>query len=375
VTGAEGLPRVTVKGILLAVVISLVVGIGLSEVLLRIVTPNWKEFSSARFMTRVAVPGHKSVVAGLPSFDGYFAQNNGDFRVRFRLNAFGHRNPEPVAAANGQIWVIGDSMAFGWGVERDEMYSEILEKRLGGPVYNLASPGTDICGYQAMVARMPKTIKPRSVVVGLILENDLRIYDCPIEAAAEARAKTTTTDRQPRDPDDSDSSGSGFSLLEIKQFATRNFALYNFFAVSLKRVAAVQDFLVGLNIISKPHAVNRRVAPDQVKALAISAGDELVRLKAMLPDGTPFHVLIAPTRFEIRDDTALYRNLRLAVTQTLRDRGIFPIDPFPAFKAAGFAPSHFQHDGHWSALGHRIAAEAITGRLKLPNPGERRPNP
>ena len=352
-TTAENLPRITAKGIVIAILISLVLGIGLSEMVLRIAMPHWQEFSSARFMTRVVVPGHKPVFSGRPGFDGYFSQNNGDFRVRLQLNEFGHRNPETVAAADGQIWVIGDSMTFGWGVAREEMYSEVLEKRIGQPSYNLASPGTDICGYQAMVARMPKTIKPAGVVVGLILENDLHVYNC----RAEGRAAET----QPREQDNA---LPGFSLSELKLFATRNSALYNFMAVSLKRVAVVQDLLVRLGIVSRPHIVTAEIDPNTIAALADSTGAELERLRSMVPPGAPFLVLIGANRFEIRDNDAKYRGIRVAVKNELHRRGIATVDPFEAFREAGFAPTHFKHDGHWSTRGHLIAGEAVAKGLK-----------
>ena len=48
-------------------------------------------------------------------------------------------------------------------------------------------------------------------------------------------------------------------------------------------------------------------------------------------------------------------------------RGISAVDPLTAFTAAGFGPTHFKHDGHWSALGHRIAAEAVADNLKKTN--------
>ena len=355
-TADENTPRVTVKGIVLAVFISVVAGLGLSEVLLRVLMPDWQEFYSGRFMTGVTVAGHRPFMAGRPGFDGYFSQNNGDFRIRLQLNKLGHRNPEPAAAANGQIWAIGDSMTFGWGVERAEMYSEVLQKRLGVPVYNLASPGTDICGYQTMVAQMPRDMAPRAVVVGLILENDVRIYDCP----AEARAPYPS---------------SGLSLMAIKRYATKKSALYNFFAVSLKRVAVVQDFLVRVGFLNEPHTINKRVAPAELPALAASTANELVRLKAMLPATTPFLVIVVPTRFEIRDGTLLYRDLRHEVMKELALRGISAVDPLPAFAAAGFGPTHFKHDGHWSALGHRIAADAIAGTLKNAFPDITSSNP
>lgn len=353
----ENTPRVTAKGVILAVLISVVLGVGLSEILLRVVMPDWREFYSGRFMTGATAKGHVRVMTGRPGFDGYFSQNNGDFRVRLQLNDAGHRNTEPVATANGKIWTIGDSMTFGWGVEQSEMYSEVLEHRLGQPVYNLASPGADICGYQTMVARMPRAVLPRATIVGLILENDVRIYDCPAEA------RESATQRQDR-PD----SGGGFSLLEIKQRATQISALYNFFAVSLKRVAVVQDFLVRVKLLSKPHAVNEGVAAEQLPALAASTVNELARLKSMLPESAPFLVAVVPTRFEIRDGTPIYRSLRSAVLGELARRGIAAVDLLPGFAIAGFGPTHFKHDGHWSALGHRIAGEALAVSLGIKGP-------
>ena len=353
-TADEKTPRVTAKGIVFAILLSLIVGVGLSEALLRVVMPNWREFYSGRFMIAVTVPGHSPVMAGRPGFDGYFSQNNGDFRVRFHMNELGHRNPEPAAAANGQIWAIGDSMTFGWGVERAEMYSEVLEKRLSIPVYNLASPGTDICGYQTMVARMPKDAAPSAIVVGLILENDVRMYDCTAEARESAAQKKGRPDP-----------GGAFSLLAIKQQATQKLALYNFFAVSLKRVAVVQDFFVRVKFLNKPHVVNHHVAPKQLPALATSTVNELVRLKSMLPAAAPFLVMVVPTRFEIRDGTPLHRDMRRAVINELARRGITMVDLLPAFRAAGFGPTHFKHDGHWSALGHRLAADLVAGALNI----------
>ena len=35
------------------------------------------------------------------------------------------------------------------------------------------------------------------------------------------------------------------------------------------------------------------------------------------------------------------------------------IDPISEFKAAGFKPRHFPHDGHWSPLGHKIALQDL----------------
>ena len=352
-TSDANTPRITFKGIFIAILVSIVTGLGLSEALIRVAMPDWREFYSGRFMQSVAVPDHSPVITGRPGFDGYFAQNNGDFRVKISLNRQGHRNAEPAESADGQIWVIGDSMTFGWGVERAEMYSNVLENILSIPVYNLASPGTDICGYQSMVARMPQNTRPHAVILGLVLENDVRQYDCQ----AEAKNSRTGVGEEPK-------GGPGVSLVKAKQFATRNSALYNFFAVSLKRVAFVQEFLVNLGFLKKPHSVNLNIASETLANLAASTAKEVIRLKSMLPVKTPFTVLVIPTRFEIRDGTPIFVELRRVVIRELFQNNIPVVDPLSTFKAAGFGRTHFKHDGHWSALGHKIAAEELAGRLK-----------
>ena len=78
----------------------------------------------------------------------------------------------------------------------------------------------------------------------------------------------------------------------------------------------------------------------------------------------PFAVLIAPARFELRDNDRFYTGLRRRLTAALRQRNIAVIDPTAGFMAAGFSPTHFVHDGHWSPLGHEIAGKAVAGWLR-----------
>ena len=188
-TDTSGRPNA--KGIATAIAVGCVLTVLAAEVILRITMPQWREFHSGWFMRVIQVPGHGKLTTGRPGFDGYFAQNNGDFRTRITVNDFGLRDPEPVEAAANRVWFVGDSMTFGWGVEQDEIYSTVAGRLLKTPVYNVASPGTDVCGYQGLVARMPTLVRPRAVVAGLILENDIHPYDCR-KKAAEAEAASAS---------------------------------------------------------------------------------------------------------------------------------------------------------------------------------------
>ncbi len=343
----------SIKGRILSLVIGCLLSALVGEGLLRIVMPHWDEFFSGRFMTKVTAPDNSRVTIGRAGFDGYFSQNNGDFRVQITINKAGFRNPEPIEEAAGKIWVIGDSMAFGWGVERRQTYTEVIERELGQGAYNVASPGTDVCGYQSLMSLMPKTVHPRAVIVGLILENDMRVYDCAATRSTE-RPQEEKTWRP--------------TFLKAKRLLTKYSALYNIVVVSLKRVNLVNEALIALGLANKSHAYRRGFPAEKVGEVAASTADEIARLKSMAPRDIPFAVLIAPARFDLMTGDTVYRQMRLKAMQEIKARGIVAIDPFEAFKEAGFKPTHFAHDGHWSPLGHEIVGKVVAKwlRTRLP---------
>lgn len=344
---------VTWRGRIIALLVGLGLLLGLSEAILRVVFPHWKEFYSGWFMKTIRVPNRSAVIIGTRGFSGYFAQNNGDFRIKITINDFGLRDPESVEAANGRVWMVGDSMTFGWGVEQNEMYSAQIAQVSGIPTYNVASPGTDICGYQTLADRMPHPLRPRAVIVGLVLENDIRDYACAKEAEA-----------YNRNPPPLDREEISLDLGGIKRFLTGRSALYNFFAVSVKRLSLMEKMLVSLGLIAKEHGYQLTFDVANLDHNVAASADELARMREMFPAETPFAVLIVPGRFEIRDGDPLYHRMRIAVAAALTKRQIPFIDPFDAFKATGFIATHFLHDGHWSARGHAIAARAITDWLE-----------
>jgi hypothetical protein len=346
----------TAFGRVLALILGGLVTVMLADIMLRILTPNWIEFDSRRFMRLITTPNGTSVTTGKPNFDGYFAQNNGDFRVRIRINAFGLRNAAAVGESGGRIWIVGDSMAFGWGVESGDMYSSVIGRAIGLPTYNVASPGTNVCGYQALLARMPAGVKPRAVVLGLVLENDVIDISCGKNVAArEAPGRTDARSENKRN---------WIRLKDVKAWLTVNSALYNFFAVSLKRIDIVRKFLTTIGVINPVNTYRRPGRGGDMENAVNSTAREIEIFKSMLSDTIPFVVLIAPGRFELKDGNAVYARLRLAMNKALKDRGIDAVDPFERFLAAGYEPVHFLHDGHWSLLGHKIAGEETARYLK-----------
>lgn len=346
--------RLSYKGVLIALCLGSVFCVALAEIGLRIINPHWQEFYSGRFLESTFVPGYGSVFVGRAGFDGFFSQNNGDFRARIQINAAGLRNPEPVEKADGRNWIIGDSMAFGWGVEWPETYTSVAGRLSGQPIYNVASPGTDVCGYQALVARMPKNVRPRAVVVGLILENDIHAYDCP---------RGTGPTSPPTVPQTEDTFWF-LNLLQIKYALTGSSALYNLITTASKRSDLFSEFLIVTGLIERPHIYRGNFDLVETKKRVSRTIAELVFLKSMFPADTPFTILICPARFEVRDDDPFFAGLRASLKTRLAAAGIDTIDAMPALKKVGFAVGHFAHDGHWSVAGHNVVGKLVAERLK-----------
>lgn len=329
----------------------LVLGILFAEAAGRVLFPEWRDFYNGRFMASTYVPGYGTTTIGRAGFNGHFAQNNGDFRVRIRVNDFGLRNPEPIEEADGLIWVVGDSYTFGWGVEQNEIYSSVIARVLGMATYNVASPGTNVCGYQALIARMPAKVRPRAVVVGLTLENDVSLYDCK---KAGRQSATQGGEAALLNP----------SLSGLKGLLTKHSAFYNIAVTAMKRVPIINEWLVRLGLAAREHVDKKTLKADAIDAMAERTAGELVRLRDILAPGTPLVVLLIPARFDIRDGAPVHRRLRQAVIKELSKQGLAFIDPFEDFKRAGFQPTHFAHDGHWSVRGHEIAGRAAADGLK-----------
>lgn len=338
--------------VLLAVV-ALAVGVALCEVAARALWPHWRDFYSGHFQDLVWVPGFGRSAAGRAGFDGWFAQNDGDFRVRIQLNAHGFREAELPGEAGGRLWALGDSLAFGWGVERHETFAAIAGRIAGLGVYNLASPGANPCDYEAALARMPTGVRPRAVVVGLTLENDITRRPCARGNAPKAPP--------PGWREDADG---GPRLVAAKLYLIEHSALYNAVVLAVKQAEPLRRALMAGGLIAAPHVVHGAPDPADSAASAVSTADEIAFLRSMLPASTPFAVLIVPARFDVRDSATPFVDLRHKVVDALKGRGIAVTDPTEAFRRAGFAAVHFHHDGHWSPLGHRIAGEAVASWLK-----------
>ena len=77
-------------------------------------------------------------------------KNTGDYDVEVTFNELGLRDARSLKASTpDSIVVVGDSFAFGWGVEERQRFSNLLQERLARPVFNVSAGSADLEGMRS----------------------------------------------------------------------------------------------------------------------------------------------------------------------------------------------------------------------------------
>jgi hypothetical protein len=67
---------------------------------------------------------------------------------------------------------LGDSFAFGWGVEAGESFYSLAEQRIGYPLINAGVPGTATIDQERLLESLIPRYRPRFVVLAFFVGND-----------------------------------------------------------------------------------------------------------------------------------------------------------------------------------------------------------
>jgi lysophospholipase L1-like esterase len=157
---------------------SVVFALGLAEVCLRLFPGLMPEEAQLRLHWR-----DRSVPITLadpylgyvfpPNHVDRIVRSNGDFGFTFRTDEHGFRN-RPLWPERADIVVLGDSMAFGYGVDDDKTWTALLANRLqGSRIINLGVPDAGPQQYLRIYERFGQALHPALVLLCLFPGNDV----------------------------------------------------------------------------------------------------------------------------------------------------------------------------------------------------------
>ena len=339
-----------------------------------------------------------------------------EYRITETMNSEGIRGPEyPRGKRIGEyrILILGDSFAEGYTVEFDDLFSEVLKRRLNArrdanTSYEVINTGTG--GYSTdqellLFQTIGKAYHPDMVIL-LFVDNDvfynnsptyprghkplfrlegdkIRLTNVPVPSPA-APPLATPQSRVPHHP-----------LGRLKAWLSEHSRLYTHTVEQIRQVPALKRVAVTLRFMSpESDEADARVPRDfrlwkraydaptreawviteallrTLRDEAASVGSELIVVY------TPLDVLVraadwdaVKARYDLSDKEWNPRQgeaeLR-AICARLRVSFLSPVDRFreeaERLSKAG-RRLYFARDGHWNAEGHRVAGEVLGAYL------------
>lgn len=285
-----------------------------------------------------------------------------DFDVAVRTNGRGMRD-ESFAAARGselRILAAGDSFTFGIGVEAEETWPEVLERRLeadrgGNPrsvaVLDLGVPGYSARQIRRWVEEVWPQLEPRMVVVGLYMPSYWRVRN-PYVLKGGTLIHTAGLERVEVRPDGSR------MLVDLPPGPLRQLEIW------LKE----RSHLAGY-VLTAPRAlwrryrsVSRQVDEDAIRRAWQPVTRELEALHGFATARGGRLVVLAINKQE-RDGSfselqSLYNGI---LASFCREAGVTCVDPLPRMRdeAGGRPVFRFPEDLHWPPRAHRLAGEMV----------------
>jgi hypothetical protein len=279
------------------------------------------------------------VTLGVPSQTFRQRTAKGDWDISVSFNQYGFRDSHDLKqASSNDLFVAGDSFPLGWGVEAPQRFSNLLEKELGRPVYNIAAPD-DIRGYIATVKFAERLgAKIQHMVIALSMETDVWDYTNPESTHARYQRDLNRGKRR-----------AFFNWIKTHS------ALWMCASHTIQSTRPGRELFEKLGIARNVEALTHK--NEYSPKILAATRDELLKL------ATNYHsvTLVIPTRgLWHGQNSAKEKQIHEELMVLLRDAGLHVVDMRLVFETSGNPLQfYFASDSHWNAAGHKAAAEEL----------------
>jgi len=330
----ERYPRFT---LLLVAVIGILLVLVMAEVISRFFFPQWAPVTSerAKFWQFDSTLGWSQI----PNKQAIF--NHPDFSTQVAINSLGLRDREYSVERNQKkrMLVLGDSYGWGFGVNADEIFTEILEARHPDwEIINASVSGYGTVQEYLYLQQRGILLKPDLVLV-LFNDNDFQDsvgiteywYNKPIVSKIDDHYEITGLPVPPQ---------TWRQRMDV--YLLGNFYIARGLYFSLQLPVSLLEQLV-----SSPQPV---LEVDSLDATGYVLGKMIA-----LDQSNKMQTVVVQTPLS---------DVKHAAVETQCLKYAIPcLHLKEAFKANKNTKWHFEHDRHWNQTGHRMAADAIDAFL------------
>jgi len=328
---------------LLLLLVMSVICLLLAELAARLLYP---QFNPAKQFRVQLAPGPEPFAIGPPNLTLWHGSAKGDFRVPMTFNQYGFRDTKDVTNSTPDDWFsVGDSFTLGFGVQEEERYSNLLEKKLSAAgsharVYNIGVPGNFI-DYERLVKYAEKNgAKIRHLTVGVCMDNDMADYTHP-KSDWEILA-TMSANASPK--------------AKVRLWILKHSTLYITLSYLIESKPAGRKLMEKLGVAKDLVAWDASTKSTfDLHSLEVCR-DELLKLC----HGYDAVVLVIPSRRQWLADHDTELKIHTTFVQLCRDAGLTVADALPVISAdANPLGFYFQHDQHWNPRGQAVGAEVL----------------
>ena len=325
------------------------------------------------------IPVHKNPLSGFhvadstlgwigrPEYRGRFRSQ--DFDVVIEHDAQGFRratfDTDKLAESTRRIALLGDSFTWGWGVENNELFANLLQERLGTSVlvknYGVNAFGT--AQELLLFDRYVQELDPDTVIV-MLYANDL---DENVDPRKGKRPWFELEDGQ--------------LVARNQPVSTPSIGLFKQLSQKSTAISTIKfTYHLVIDAFKSPpegiYEYVEPVIPEDRWALMAALLAELHRRCGLDDPECELRIVYIPTRAEVSAYDADQVPVVPAGLKEICDKaGIHFLDLRPDLYSAwqqaeppawDVTPVYFPHDGHLDTRGHQVVAEALAHSLGVP---------
>jgi lysophospholipase L1-like esterase len=297
-----------------------------------------------------------------PNQKGRFEREGGEFGFSYTTDEHGFRNPSPWPE-RADLVVLGDSMAFGYGVDDDEAWTSLLaDQRPDSRVINLGLIGASPQQYFRIYETFGQALRPDLVLFCLFPGNDLADalrFDKWLEAGSPGNYELWR-DTSPARGALRDLLGRSYLVALARQARE---------SVDLQfsgRTMELPDF-GRLQLAPGVYARNQELAQPDHPAFR-SVIDAIERTRALAERGSSkFLVLLVPTKEEVYlpllGEEPPLGTAPFATYLSKAEVPYLDLTPYFEARAREGQKLFFEIDGHPNAAGYRLMADVVLNNV------------